>query len=53
MTSTIQNFENKVMSLLFNVQSRSVSFSCKKQVSFKFVATVTVCSDFEAKENEI
>ena len=29
------------------------SFSSKKQVSFNFMATVTVCSDFGAQENKI
>ena len=29
------------------------SFPCKEQVSFNFMAAVTICSDLEAKENKI
>jgi len=40
-------FVSKVMSLLFN------NFSSKEQVSFNFMAAVTICSDFGAKENKV
>ena len=41
----------KVMSLLFNMLSRLViEFSSKEQVSFNFMAAVTICSDFAAQE---
>ena len=43
-------FVSKVMSLLFNMLSRFLSFSSKKQASFNFMAAVTVCSDFGAQE---
>ena len=42
-------FVGKVMSLLFNVLSRLVIvFLPREQVSFNFVAAVTICSDFGA-----
>ena len=48
---TIQNFVTKMMSLLFNMLSRfRHSFPSKEQVSFKFMAVVTISSDFGAKE---
>ena len=37
-------FDGQVMSLLFNMLS---SFSSKEQVSFDFMAAVTICSDLE------
>ena len=49
---TRQTFVGKVMSLLFNVLSRYHSFSSKEQVSFDFMAAVTICSDFGAQENK-
>ena len=42
-------FVGKVMSLLFNMLS---SFSSKEQVSFNFMAVVTICSDFGAQKNK-
>ena len=40
-------FVGKVMSLLFNMLSRfGHSFTSKKQVSFNFMAAITICSDF-------
>ena len=45
---TRQTFVGKVMSLLFNMLSRLV-FSSKEQVSFNFMASVTICSDFGAQ----
>ena len=50
---TRQTFVGKVMSLLFNMLSRFVSFSSKEQASFSFMATVTIYSDSEAQENKI
>ena len=47
-------FVGKVMSLLFNVLSRLViTFLPRKQVSFTFMAAVTICSDFGAQENSL
>ena len=47
-------FVGKVMSLLFNMLSRSVTaFSSKEQASFNFMAAITVCSDFGAQENSL
>ena len=43
----------KVMSLLFDMLSRFVSFSSKKQMSFNFMAAVSISSDFRAQENKI
>ena len=46
---TRQAFVDKVMSLLFNMLSRLlIDFSSKEQVSFNFMAKVTICSDFAA-----
>ena len=42
-------FVGKVMSLLFNMHS----FSSKEQVSFNFMAAVTICSDFGAPQNKV
>ena len=41
-------FVGKVMSLLFNMLSRFGIFTSKKQVSFNFMAAVTIGSDFGA-----
>ena len=46
-------FVEKVMSLLFNMLSRLVITSSKEQVSFNFVAVVTICSDFAAPQNKV
>ena len=43
----------KVMSLLFNMLSRLVIASSKEQVSFNFMAAVTICSDFGAPQNKV
>ena len=49
-----QTFIGKVMSLLFNMLSNMVchSFSSKEQVSFNFMAAVTICTDFGGQENK-
>ena len=47
-------FVGKVMSLLFNMLCRIViAFFPKEQVSFNFMAVVTVCSDFGAQEHKM
>ena len=47
-------FVGKVMSLLFNMLSRIArSFSSKEQVSFNFMAAVTICNDFGAPQNKV
>ena len=46
-----QTFVGKVMSLLFNMLSRvGHNFSSEEQVSFNFMAAVTICSDFGAQK---
>ena len=51
---TRQTFVDKVMSLLFNMLVWVYhSFSSKKQVSFNFMAAVTICSDFGAPQNKV
>ena len=49
---TIQIFVGKVISLLYNMLCSSY-FSSKEQVSFNFVATVTIHSDFGAQKNKV
>ena len=46
-------FVSTVMSMLFNMLSRFVSFSFKEQASFNFIASVTIYSDFGVQENKI
>ena len=48
-------FVSKVMSLFFNMLSNMVchSFSSKEQVSFNFMAAVTIWNDFGAQENKV
>ena len=48
---TVWTFVGKVMSLPFTTLPRS--FPSKEQVSFNFLAAVTICSDFLAQENKI
>ena len=51
---TRQTFVSKVMSLLFNMLSRLViTFLPSSKVSFNFMATVTICSDFRAPQNKV
>ena len=52
---TRQTFVGKVMFLLFNTLSRFVIalLPRSKQVSFNFIAAVTVYSDFGAQENKL
>ena len=50
---TIVTFVGKVMSLLFNMLSRfAIAFFPKAQVSFNFMAAVTICSDFGAQKKK-
>ena len=51
-TLTIQTFVGKVMSLLFNTLSSFV-IALLREVYFNFMAAVTFCSDFGAKENKV
>ena len=44
-----RTFVGKAMSLLFNMLCGH-NFSSKEQASFNFMATVTICRDFEPKE---
>ena len=48
---TIRTFLIKVMSLLFNMLSRS--FPSKEQACFNFMAVITIHRDFGAQENKI
>ena len=51
---TIWTFASTEMSLLFNMLFRFVvGFLSKEQVSFNFMAAVTVCSDFGAQKNKV
>ena len=51
---TIWIFVDKLMSLLFHMLSRFVlAFLFKEQVSFNFMAAVTILSDFGAQEDKI
>ena len=51
---TTWTFVGKVMSLLFNMLSRLViAFLPREQVSFNFMAAVTICSDFGASQNKV
>ena len=48
---TTWTFVGKVMSLIFNMLPMfGHSFSSKDQVSFNFMAAVTICSDFGDKK---
>ena len=46
-------FVDKVMSLLFNMLSRLVITFLPRQVSFNFMAAITICSDFGAQKNKV
>ena len=51
---TRQTFVVKVLSLLFNMLSRLViTFFSNEQVSFNFMAAVTICSDFGAQDTKV
>ena len=47
---TIQTFVGKVISAFYYAVYSCHSFSSKEQVSFNFMAAVTVCSDFGAPQ---
>ena len=47
-------FVGKVMSLVFNMLSKLViAFLPRSQMSFNFMAAVTICSDFGAPQNKV
>ena len=46
-------FLGKVMSLLFNMLLVGHNFSPKEQLSFNFMAAVTICSDFGTPQNKV
>ena len=51
---TIRTLVGKMMVLLFNILSKVChSFPSKEQVSFNFMAAVTIHSDFGAQENKV
>ena len=50
---TIQTFVSKVMYLLFNMLSRFVITFLPRSKRLNFKAAVTICSDFEAQENQL
>ena len=50
---TRRTFVGKVISLLSNMLSRFVSFSSKEQISFNFMAAVTICSEFGAQKDKV
>ena len=50
---TRQTFVSKVMSLLFNTLSRFVIVLLPRSKCLNFMASVTICSDFGAKENKV
>ena len=49
---TRQTFVGKVMSLLLNMLSRLVITFLPRSKGFKFMAAVTICSDFGAQKNK-
>ena len=51
---TRQTFVGKVMSLLLNMLSRLViTFHPRSKLSFSFMTTVTICSDFGVQESKV
>ena len=50
---TRQTFVGKVMSLLFNMLSRSVITFLPRSKCLNFMATITICSDFGAQKNKV
>ena len=46
-------FVGNVMFLLLNMLSRLDNFPSKEQVSFNFMAAITICSDFGAPKNKV
>ena len=50
---TIRTFVSKVISLLFNMLSRFVIAFLSRRKRLNFMAAVTICIDFGAKDNEI
>ena len=50
---TRQTFVSKVMSVIFNMLPKLVIAFLLEQMSFNFMAAVTICSDFGAQENSL
>ena len=50
---TKQTFVGKVMSLFFNMLSRTVIAFLPRTKCLNFMAAVTICSDFAAQENSL
>ena len=51
---TSESFVGKVMSLLFNILSSFIiAFLPRSKHLFKFMAAVSICSDFRAQENKV
>ena len=50
---TRRSSDGKVMSLLFNKLSGLGISSSKEQMSFNFMAAITICSDFGALQNKV
>ena len=50
---TMWTFVSKVMSLLFNMLSRSSKLSFQERASFNFMAAVTILSEYEVQEEKI
>ena len=51
---TTQTSVGKVTSLILNMLSRlEIAFSSKEQVSFNFMAAVTICGDFGAPKSKV
>ena len=50
---TLRTFAGKVMSLLFNMLSRSVIAFLPRSKRLLIMAAVTICSDFGARENKV
>ena len=51
-TLTRKTFVGKLKSLLFKILVGH-NFSSKEQVSFNFMAAITICSDFAAPQNKV
>ena len=49
----VHTFVGKVMSLLFNMLSRLVIAFLPRELTFNFMATVNICSDFGAPQNKV
>ena len=50
---SIRTFVGRVMSLFFSTLSSLSELSCQEESSSDFMAVLTICSDFRAKEEEV